>query len=323
MNYAPVIIPTLNRYAHFRKCLESLEKCVDADKTAVYVGLDYPPSEKYKEGWGLIDKYLSEKEKKHTFGKLVVMRRKSNCGLFGDNSNFRLLYKQLVAEGYDTYIVSEDDNVFSPNFLVYINKGLEKFRDDKSVLCICGYTHPYPLKFKDNTFFMHNVYCSAWGQGCWMSRVEEYAKWRDPRWFRQSFSLKNLMKMFKVGRRKVMIYLRLGRNYDYVPTTDYNLGVYAVVNNLNVVCPRMSLVRNMGCDGSGLSFHEVDEDYTDAMSHQAISEETGFEFKGTGYEYCKENRKILREGFVGNPSRKAILKELVKYILWRIKCSRR
>lgn len=51
MIYSPVIIPTLNRYEHFRECLESLEHCVDADKTTVYIGLDYPPSEKHVDGW--------------------------------------------------------------------------------------------------------------------------------------------------------------------------------------------------------------------------------------------------------------------------------
>ena len=62
--YAPVYIPTLNRYEHFKRCLESLERCTDADKTDVYVGLDYPPSEKYVAGWKKIDEYLKEKEKK-------------------------------------------------------------------------------------------------------------------------------------------------------------------------------------------------------------------------------------------------------------------
>lgn len=41
--YAPVVIPTLNRYDHFKACLESLEKC----KTDVYVVLDFSPSEEY------------------------------------------------------------------------------------------------------------------------------------------------------------------------------------------------------------------------------------------------------------------------------------
>lgn len=51
MNYAPVIIPTLNRYDHFIKCLESLEKCSGAEYTEVFVALDFPPSNKYIEGW--------------------------------------------------------------------------------------------------------------------------------------------------------------------------------------------------------------------------------------------------------------------------------
>lgn len=320
MIYSPVIIPTLNRYEHFRECLESLEHCVDADKTTVYIGLDYPPSEKHVDGWKKIDNYLNWKESNNSFYKLVVIRRQENCGLNGENSNASLLYKHLKQIGYDRYIISEDDNVFSPNFLVYINKGLEKFKNNNRILCICGYTHPYQLKFKDNTFFFHNVYCSAWGQGRWVSKVEEYDQWKDPHYFRNSFSLKNLIKMFKVGRRKVVIYLRLCRNYNTVPMTDYNLGTYAVVNNMNVVCPTMSLVRNIGCDGTGLSFHEVNDEYTNAMRTQPISDAYDFKFIGNGFEYYNKNRKILRNGFIGNPSWKQVIKELLKYIIWRLNC---
>lgn len=51
MNYAPIIIPTLNRNEHFRKCLESLEKCSGAENSEVFVALDFPPSDKYIDGW--------------------------------------------------------------------------------------------------------------------------------------------------------------------------------------------------------------------------------------------------------------------------------
>ena len=60
--YAPVVIPTLNRYEHFKRCLESLEGCTGAEHTDVYVALDYPPSDKYVEGWKKMDAYLAEKE---------------------------------------------------------------------------------------------------------------------------------------------------------------------------------------------------------------------------------------------------------------------
>lgn len=36
MIYAPVMIPTLCRYEHFKECLESLSLCKGADMTEVF-----------------------------------------------------------------------------------------------------------------------------------------------------------------------------------------------------------------------------------------------------------------------------------------------
>ena len=67
--YAPVIIATLNRYAYLKRCLESLEKNTDAEKTEVYVSVDFPPSEKYYSGYEEVVKYLKHKEKKNAFNQ--------------------------------------------------------------------------------------------------------------------------------------------------------------------------------------------------------------------------------------------------------------
>ena len=77
MNLAPVIIPTLNRYSHFKQCLDSLELCTLADKTIVYVALDFPPSEKYIDGWRKIDNYLRDKKSHNNFRKLIVYEGES------------------------------------------------------------------------------------------------------------------------------------------------------------------------------------------------------------------------------------------------------
>ena len=47
MNFAPIIIPTLNRCDHLKACLESLNNNHNAENTEVFVSVDYPPSEKY------------------------------------------------------------------------------------------------------------------------------------------------------------------------------------------------------------------------------------------------------------------------------------
>ena len=50
MIYAPIYIPTLCRYEHFKQCIESLAQCEGASETEVYVALDYPAKESHLEG---------------------------------------------------------------------------------------------------------------------------------------------------------------------------------------------------------------------------------------------------------------------------------
>lgn len=175
--YAPVVIPTLNRYEHFKRCLESLERCSGAEYTDVYIGLDYPPSDKYIEGWKLIDEYLINKEGKNGFKNLIVKRRETNCGVGGPTDNGDLLVKEILLD-YDRYIFTEDDNEFSPNFLEYVNWGLEKYEEDESVYAICGYNDINSLGFENNVFKI-DVLFNAWGYGCWSSRREKFLKIKD------------------------------------------------------------------------------------------------------------------------------------------------
>lgn len=173
--YAPVMIPTLNRYEHFKRCLESLEKCTDADKTVVYVGLDYPPSDKYIEGWQKIDSFLAEKEICNGFKSLIVFRREHNCGVGKEGSNPQLLTNE-IRKTHDRYIFTEDDNEFSPNFLQYMNWGLSEFKDNPNVYAICGFKE-VPIEIESNNVFAHTRF-NAWGFGSWFDRHEKAQKFR-------------------------------------------------------------------------------------------------------------------------------------------------
>ena len=97
-----------DRNVHFERCLESLERCSGADQTEVYVALDYPPSEKYKEGWKKIDDYLRLKESQNGFKKLHVIRRDRNYGICHENGNYETLIRE-IKKSYDRYILSEDE----------------------------------------------------------------------------------------------------------------------------------------------------------------------------------------------------------------------
>ena len=75
---APILIPTLNRYTHFIRLVESLKRNTWAKYTDVFVGLDYPPSEKYVEGYKCICEYL--KGDFSQFKSFNIIRRNENYG---------------------------------------------------------------------------------------------------------------------------------------------------------------------------------------------------------------------------------------------------
>ena len=160
MIYAPIIIPTLNRFEKLKDCIDSLVECTGAEQTDVYISLDYPPTEKYYDGYNKIRLYLGQENP--GFKSYNVFYQKQNLGPF-ENRDF--LRKQ-ISDKYDRYIYTEDDNVFSPCFLDYINKGLELFEENQNVLVLCGYRPETHEDDSPNNVCESYVY-ESWGYGTW------------------------------------------------------------------------------------------------------------------------------------------------------------
>lgn len=245
--FAPIAIPTLNRYEHFKRCLESLERCSGAEKTDVYVGLDYPPSEKYVYGWKKIDNYLKEKEGNNRFRQLIVRRREKNCGVGGATDNGALLISEIVLKS-DRYISTEDDNEFSPNFLEYINWGLEYFADDKSIHAICGCKDIETGDIKNNVYKLNTIF-NAWGYGSWVDRriqLKEVAN------FDKLKSLISESKFTDLFSKKVFKWSSLLYQYTNRSLHGDMLRSLLPENEKWCVFPKVNKVRNWGWDGTGL-----------------------------------------------------------------------
>lgn len=280
LNYCPVVIPTLNRYELFKRCLESLERCTGADKTDVYVGLDYPPSEKYVEGWKKIDAYLHEKEILNGFNKLCVLRRDHNYGVCKENSNSSCLVKEVLSH-YDTYILSEDDSEFSPNALEYFNKGLVKFKDDQSVFAICGYDWGENKRINNlDSYYKARRFC-AWGVARWREKLTKYNVE-----YKSLANVKRMLldddirgKMRKNHPESLERYLNMLKMNQL--WGDALIENFLFFEDMYCVFPTLSLVRNLGCDGTGEhSFGAKDKKIAIRYSNQTISEKTDFEFTG-------------------------------------------
>ena len=281
--YAPVIIPTLNRNVHFERCLESLERCRGADQTEVYVALDYPPSEKYKEGWKKIDDYLRLKESQNGFKKLHVIRRDRNYGICHENGNYETLIRE-IKKSYDRYILSEDDNEFSPCFLEFQNKCLERFKDDPRINLVCGYNYvmDFPEMYKNN-FYLTKWGC-PWGTGEWTSKQHLLERFCSLEGLSSILKDKEMYALLK--RRdpdsieKIVTMLKIGRIWG-----DAVKGICKIIYDTYCVMPRESMVRNYGNDGTGDHSKRLNSDQNNHYLMQPISEETHFEFTDDVFTY--------------------------------------
>lgn len=244
-DYAPFIIATLNRYEHLKQLIDSLLQCKEAKCTELVIGLDYPPSEKYVEGYKKVKTYLPSIK---GFGKITILDTEVNLGVA---ANFRRLREYVESEGYDSFISSEDDNIFAPAFLSYMNWALKTFKSDSSVFGICSYREKddsipgYP-----NNFYKANG-VRPYGLAIWFDRYKRYQQRIDFDFMKGLVDKMPLRFVFNL--EKVRIACKYLYFYDKrIIYGDFCIGQMCVDEHMFCITPVKSLTKNIGSDGSGL-----------------------------------------------------------------------
>ena len=255
MKYYPVAIPTLCRFEHFKRCVESLAKNTHAENTELIIGLDYPTKEEHWEGYNKISSYIPNIS---GFKKITLFRREYNYGAEANSIDLA----NYAFSKYDAYIYTEDDNEFSPCFLDFMNKTLEKYKSDEKILSVCGFLSPNYYGLSNNLIFK----CSsaAYGLGVWKHKELEYKKipysyWRSV--------IQNNSKSWKIFIHCPMLYLMLEHMIkENLAWDDVMRSCYQIDKKIFQVTPYKSMVRNWGNDGSGLHC----EDDKGILSNQEI-----------------------------------------------------
>lgn len=279
-NYSPVFIPTLCRHEHLRQTLESLRCCTHAELTDVYIGLDYPLKEKHWDGYRKIDEYLKTV---NGFKSLTVLRREHN---FGSTKN-RESALEMICSKYDSFIYMEDDNVVSPNFLDFINKGINRFQDEEDVIAISGYSYRNDFPCGKSNFYKERSGFNVWGHAMTSAN---YVKMRTEltRWY----SWKRILNPYTLiycawYSWSSFLFLMLHAAFPRLKS-DYVLSNYMLFSKKNMVMPAKSLLRNIGFDGSGEHCGAVD-----GFSEQEIDTRSTFDFIGDGMDnYWEIDRQL-------------------------------
>lgn len=320
---APIVIPTLNRYEHLKECLESLKRNNQACETEVYISVDYPCAEKYIEGYNKIKEYLDAGI--DGFKDVKVFYQQENLGPLA-NSAF---LKKEAYKSHEAFIYTEDDNVFSKDFLEYMNTCLEKYKNDDSVFSINGYAMPIKWQHKEG-MIKHNLNFSAWGYACWNKKYDERLTFDGQEIIRYLKKFSNAKKFCKVNGNFFANAIEIARGTHYLAYDkekkllyiDTVICILMHIRNQYVVAPLISKVRNNGHDGSGQNCVSADtsknnnpDTNTYDYEKQELSTKDSFVYENeTVYDADYAYEKAMREFF---PEKKInMIKAWIKWYIY-------
>lgn len=168
---APIVLFAYKRPRHVLKTLESLMACELASESVLYIYSDGPRENATDTEISQIHEVRKIIREKEWCKEVCIVEAEKNKGL-----------AQSIIEGvtdivsrFDKVIVIEDDLIFSPFFLRFMNDALNFYDRVEKVMHITG--HSFPLneisspfnKIKEDTYFLTYVCPTGW------------ATWKD-RW---------------------------------------------------------------------------------------------------------------------------------------------
>ncbi|ASJ25639.1 glycosyltransferase family 2 protein [Laribacter hongkongensis] len=251
--FSPVALFVYSRPKHTQLTVEALLKNPEACNTPLVIFSDAAKGPADAGSVGLVREYL------HTitgFKSIRIIERTSNMGL---SRSITAGVGALCAE-YGRVIVLEDDLLTSPDFLRFMNQGLDLYRDDAVVASIHGYAYPLGSDTAvPESYFLRGADC--WGWATWARAWQHFES--------DGLKLKSMLQ-----------YQDLGYQFDFDGNSAYMkmLGnqikgkndswairwhASAFLKNMLTLYPHQSLVANIGFDASGTHCAEADYFATD------------------------------------------------------------
>lgn len=239
--YSPIIIFAFNRPNEFSRIVESLLLNKEAKDSDLFIFIDgaRPNKEGEKEKVLEVQKYAQSIQ---GFRKLHVYVSKDNKGL-GPSI---ISGVSEVIDKYGTAIVLEDDLIVQANFLSFMNEGLYKYKDNKEVFSVCGYTNKIktPENYEYDGYFCTRS--SSWGWATWKDRWES-VDWSFIKWEEWKTKKRDFNKWGGSDCFSMLEDCKNGRNKSWAIRFCFN----QFLQNKVSLFPIKSFIKNDGFDGMG------------------------------------------------------------------------
>lgn len=241
MKQAPLLLFVYRRLYHTQKTVEALVKNKLSDKSSLYIYSDYPKDEKNRTAVSEIRRYIKEIR---GFKKIHIIERNKHFGL----ANSVISGVTDVINLHGKAIVLEDDLVTSPYFLMYVNKALHFYENNKKIYSVTGYTYPVkmPNHYKDQVYLFYR--CCSWGWGTWKDRWQR-ADWemKDYELFRSNKALTDEFNRGGDDMTDLLDFQMRGKIDSWAIRWCYA----HYKNQAYCLYPTISKIINIGLDGSG------------------------------------------------------------------------
>jgi hypothetical protein len=304
MEQAPILISVYDRPVHFKRCIESLKSNTHASETHLFVAIDAPYKEEHQKNNNKVVDYAKTIT---GFKEVTLIIREKNLGLTNNLIDAR---EQLFSR-YDTLIFSEDDNIFSEDFLLFINKGLEVYKDREDIFSISGYQYPVvmPASYQMDVYLWAGF--SAWGCATWKEKANKIDFRSEVVFSKVRKFLKNYQNIRKINAvadiflTALVLMIKMNEVHG-----DGYVCMYQFMNNMYSVFPTISRVRNIGHDGSGLNAGS--SNYTLYADQQIYQGKNDYKFP-VNIEQNTQINSVLKDHL--KRDKKTKTKDLMKLVL--------
>lgn len=238
-NFAPIALFVYNRPEHTRRTLNFLQRNYLAEESRLFIFSDgaRPGAEAQVDAVRELARSITG------FKSIEVVEREHNYGL----ANSVIEGVSRLTKMYGRTIVLEDDVLVSPYTLQYFNDALNKYNDVEKVMHITAYMYPISHNNLPETFFLRLASSQAWAtwDRAWKNFEPDIdkiiARFDDK--LKHQFELEGGMNFWK----HVMEF-KHGRNNSWA--IRWYSSVF--LNKGLSVNPALSLIENIGHDGSGV-----------------------------------------------------------------------
>lgn len=288
-NLAPIVLFVYNRVEHTKQTVEALLQNDLAEESDLYIYSDGPKDGEERK----VERIREYIRTIKGFRNVYIKEREKNWGL----AHSIIAGVTEVIDIHGKIIVLEDDLICAKSFLRYMNGGLDKYKSEKKVFSVTGFSFLSSGESKriPDTYFLSLT--SSWTWATWKDRwqyFDEEAKgYGELRWnykLRKKFNYDNTYDyylMIKNQMRKNTVWTKLlGKK----PIDSWAIRWYWSVFKQGglTLYPRETLVINEGFDGSGT--------HCDASGDkQFVRENFGVEKYDMVYEDVIEEKKWIRE----------------------------